>query len=137
MASLQRLGEFNGATIGLLRITGVAPLWTLEDAWNGNKKGNSCIPVGIYTCIPHGWAKDTTVKRKQSWELVDVEGRSAILIHEGNTIGDTAGCVLVGTGINISGGKAALVASKDAMNILRGKFFGVGLQLKVLAAPVG
>lgn len=137
MASLQRLGEFNGATIGLLRIMGIAPLWTLEEPWRANQKGNSCIPVGSYSCIPHGWAKDTTVSKKETWELVDVPDRNAVLIHIGNTVADTEGCILVGLGVNISGDKAAITSSQDAINILRGKFFGVGFRLNVLAAPLG
>ncbi len=49
------------------------------------------FPAGLYLCIPHNGPKFKNV-----WEITDVPGHTAILIHAGNTIKDTSGCVLVG-----------------------------------------
>lgn len=69
---------------------------TLEEPWQGNKQGISCIPVGTYLCMPHGWEKGSTKHFKQVWEVCNVPNRTAILIHAGNTLADTMGCILVG-----------------------------------------
>lgn len=74
-----------------------------------------CIPSGMYNCIPHNgdhW--------KNVWEITDVPGRSAILIHAGN-FGDkdTQGCVVVGTTIGAIGDHEAVLQSLVALNKLR------------------
>lgn len=44
--------DYRWPTFG--RITSVTPeILTIEDPWNGNAKGNSCIPDGDYELIPH------------------------------------------------------------------------------------
>jgi hypothetical protein len=65
--------------------------YTLEPMWKGNEPLDSCIPPGSYHCIPHSGDKFTDV-----WEVANVANRTAILIHPGNTIADTHGCILVG-----------------------------------------
>lgn len=50
----------------------------------GNKTGMSCIPEGTYTCVPY-----TSPKFGRVWHVLNVPGRSAVLIHKGNLAGDT------------------------------------------------
>ena len=69
---------------------------TLEEPWQLNQRKISCIPVGTYLCMPHGWEKGSTKHFKQVWEVTGVKDRTAILIHAGNTLADTMGCILVG-----------------------------------------
>lgn len=84
---------------------------TLEDPWNDNKKNVSCIPAGIYKCVRHNGTK-----YKGVWRLENVPDRSAILIHQGNTINDTEGCILVGQKFSPTGG---ILSSVLALNDLR------------------
>jgi hypothetical protein len=93
---------------------------TLERPWLKNRRGESCIPAGSFTC-----------KRVQSphfgdtFEVMDVPGRSAILFHRGNLAADTHGCVLVGEQFGRADhGELPLIASRlgfaEFMNLHRG-----------------
>jgi len=109
-----------------------APLcFLLEEAWRNNERGNSCIPEGSYTCRRY-----KSAKFGECWRIEGVPGRSAILIHFGNTTADTEGCPLTG---NWAWG-TVIRASKDAFNRLmrvtkgRGSF---SLTVKVLKPSEG
>ena len=65
--------------------------YTEELPWKNNEPGESCIPLGVYSCTAHN-----SPNHPNTWEVNGVEGRSAILIHTGNTMKDTEGCILVG-----------------------------------------
>jgi len=106
---LHRVHQSDKGTFGAL--VGNAPLCvTLEDPWNNNKRGISCIPAGVYKCVPHNGTKF-----KDVWILEDVPGRSAILIHAGNSIADTSGCILVGRSFNAH----TIASSRNALDFLR------------------
>ena len=113
--TLQRLRQSNLGTFGELRNEqGQLLCVTCEDPWNDNQRGESCIPAGLYTCLPH-----SGVKYKDVWEVVNVPNRSAILIHNGNTIRDTQGCILVGSAFGEVEHLPAVVNSKATLNRLR------------------
>lgn len=83
---------------------------TLEDPWQGNAVGRSCIPEGVYLLRPrryHRGGYDTL-------EVCDVPGRSLILLHRGNTARDTEGCVLLGERHGTLAGAPAVLDSGDA-----------------------
>jgi hypothetical protein len=74
---------------------------TLELPWLGNQKDKSCIPPGKYRA-----AVRTSPKYGRHLHILDVPGRSLILMHYGNYAGslnpktgnpDTRGCILPGT----------------------------------------
>lgn len=112
---LDRLYTFGNATIGALTVPGLShPLMTLEDLWRDNLPRVSCIPAGTYSCGPHGW-KGEPVKYKQVWVVKKVPGRSAILIHAGNSDADTSGCILVGMRARYG----RLLHSKVAIDLVR------------------
>jgi hypothetical protein len=90
-ALLKRYETGPQGTFGHMFYQGSLLAFTCEDPDNNNAKGISCIPAGIYKVIKH----DGT-KYKNVWRLLNVPGREAILIHNGNTIEDTEGCILVG-----------------------------------------
>ncbi len=101
-------------TFGLLS-NGVIPLClTLEDPPNNNAVGVSCIPRGTYKCTPHNGQQF-----KDVWILNGVPGRTAILIHSGNTIENTRGCILVGMGMGMFNGQPGIANSQMALNLLR------------------
>jgi hypothetical protein len=64
---------------------------TLERPWADNQQNVSCIPAGRYRC-----RKLRSPKFGSTYEICDVPGRTHVLFHAGNTIEDTAGCILVG-----------------------------------------
>jgi len=70
---------------------------TLELPWDGNENRRSCIPPGPTSASMKYGARVHESKRYGTtlW-LPDVEGRSEILVHAGNYISDTLGCILVG-----------------------------------------
>ena len=71
---------------------GSLELSTLEDSWHDNARNVSCIPEGTYLCpIAYSNRFQRLMPR-----LLDVPGRSGILIHSGNTEANTEGCILVG-----------------------------------------
>lgn len=63
----------------------------LELPDRNNARGISRIPPGVYD-VEERWSK------KYNWHfhVLDVEGRSWILIHHGNYYTQTEGCILVG-----------------------------------------
>lgn len=112
---LHRFQQGAGGTFGLLTIGGKVPLClTCEDPWNDNKTGISCIPEGIYPCKAR-----VSAKYKNHWILENTSPRELILIHNGNTINDTRGCILVGNQLGMVGGKTAVLNSVKTLNKLR------------------
>lgn len=110
--TLRRVTEIGNATIGHLEVPGLdKTLCTLEDLWRDNQTGISCIPAGTYQCVHHDGPHFQNV-----WELLDVPGRSAVLIHWGNTDKDTRGCILVGKGWTFSD---RIIDSRAAIELLR------------------
>lgn len=90
---LKRIALKDTYTIGKLYIDGVYFCDTLEDAVRDVKiKHETAIPKGIY--------KITLVSSPRFKRILprlhDVPGFTGILIHRGNTIDDTSGCILVG-----------------------------------------
>jgi len=70
---------------------------TIELPWNGNQHNTSCIPEGKYTVISH-----ISPTKGRCFHVLDVPGRTNILIHTGNYVSghqiDTLGCILPGEG---------------------------------------
>jgi hypothetical protein len=69
----------------------VLDLVTIEQPDNGNQKNCSCIPEGHYEC-----EKIESPRHGTCYLVKDVPDRSAILIHKGNYVTDTQGCILPG-----------------------------------------
>ena len=87
-----------------------------------------CIPKGTYPIVmamsPHFGVVLPHVQ--------NVPGRSNILLHWGNTISDSEGCILCGTKVNpefIENSRVAVEALIEAINVLGA---GTPLQLVVL-----
>ena len=80
MLTLYRSKSGEHGTFGIL-FNGDVPICnTLEDEWKNNQTNISCIPAGIYKVVKHNTKRFPNV-----WRLENVKGRSAILIHAGNT----------------------------------------------------
>jgi len=77
-------------TFGVLTFNGVPFCVTLEPADNDNRNNISSIPSGMYECERH-----SGTRYKNTWEVMDVIGRTKILIHGGNIDTHTKGCILL------------------------------------------
>jgi len=84
--TLTRLSTSKAGTHGVLSIGGRAMLVTLEPP-------EAIVPPGQYK-LRSRWSP--RFKRKL-FEVSEVPGHTDVLIHPGNTIKDTKGCILVGT----------------------------------------
>lgn len=89
---LIRLSENVHGTHGILLNPALSPIChTLEPCWFDNAIDKSCIPPGDYHLVAHAGPRF-----KSALAVMGVEGRSGILIHPGNSITDTRGCILPG-----------------------------------------
>lgn len=100
--------------------------YTLENPWEDNARNVSCIPDGDYEVVPY-----SSAKYPHSFEIIDVPGRDAILIHHGNTIKDTLGCILVGESLGKLGMENAVLKSRDKLDSMVLKYFN-GFNLKII-----
>lgn len=105
--TLARYAPCAPITRGLLFIGGHWAAHTLEDPVPQRAAGGpTCIPAGTYRLRPRHAGRWPGVLRRRfgadfGWcaiEVADVPGRDAILIHTGNWVCDTRGCILVGSG---------------------------------------
>ena len=93
----------------------IVQLKTLERPWIFNERKVSCIPTGTYLVKRH-----VSPKFGQCLKVQDVKGRSDILIHSGNVVNDTLGCILVGlsAGSADDSDTAMIYNSRKAMAVL-------------------
>lgn len=126
---LFRFAKRKGYTLGLLfdvtdNIGGEKFLcFTLEDEYRTVKiPKETCIPDGLYNIILRNYGghhnrystKFPSIHQGML-QLENVEGFTNILIHIGNTVKDTEGCILVGDGLIQNGvPKATLTSSTQA-----------------------
>jgi hypothetical protein len=117
--SLIRIERSPSGTLGALMLDGMAFCCTLELPWVGNQVGVSCIPTGRYvlkrTASPLV-EKITGGTWKHAFEVTGVPGRSRVLIHPGNTVSDTRGCILIGRTWGKLRGDRAVLNSGDTFN---------------------
>lgn len=96
---VQRLWKKADYTVGRMYVNGIFFGNTLEDAvrdiaedGTGKVYGKTAIPAGRYRVV---YWYSPKFKRRMP-RLLDVPHFDGILIHAGNTAGDTLGCILVG-----------------------------------------
>lgn len=110
--TLVRLRENEWGTQGVL-LDEVKPLCTtLERPWLNNQTNVSCIPAGEYYPV-----RGVFPKHGETFEI-PVSGRVAILIHKGNLVTDSNGCILVGTGYGWINRQLAVIDSGTAFSDL-------------------
>lgn len=126
-ATLYRLDKSPAGTFGVLSLDGRAFCATLEPPDRGNASDLSCIPEGSYRCGPVDSPHFGRV-----YEILDVPGRTHILMHPGNTVADTHGCVLLGRYFGALGGERAVLQSTPVVRELRERGEGQGFDLRVV-----
>ena len=109
-AIITRYGSLPGmGTFGGLKTDGFHCL-TVEREWHGNEPEISCIPLGNYTCSlvnsPHFGLV---------YEVLNVPGRSHILIHPANIESELKGCIALGEQYFWYKGQLAVSNSRDTL----------------------
>jgi len=99
--------------LGTMFVDGM-PLYTLERPWLDNTHNISCIPTGIYKCVYMDSSFDGRLRNVYS--VRNVPDREGILLHSGNFVDETHGCILVGLGRDIESNK--IINSKKGMEKL-------------------
>lgn len=94
--------------------------YTLELPWRDNENQVSCIPEGDYI-IRHREARESQSYNYPHFKVLDVEGRSYILMHAGNLYTHTLGCILPGLRFNDinKDGHPDVVGSRQALKEIR------------------
>jgi len=108
--------------------------YSLELPWKDNQQNISCIPAGNYTVRIR-----MSPKYGRIYWILEVPGRSYILIHSGNWAGDvskgfkthTNGCILLGKYTGYLQGQRAVLCSRPTitkfMNLLQGQSFDLNI----------
>ena len=93
---LIRFSQSDKQTLGHLFVRNskhqvIAVFATLELPWKENNPNISCVPLGTYQ-VTKRWSP----KFNNHFLVSNVLGRSLILIHSGNFVTQTQGCILLG-----------------------------------------
>jgi hypothetical protein len=116
-------------TVGILSVIGgdsngtrysLWECWALELPWDGNRNRKSCIPPEPGENAVFEWSRHNSPVHGDTLWIKGVPGRSEILIHAGNYVSDTAGCILVGdTPTDLNGdGLTDVTRSQDTLDEL-------------------
>jgi hypothetical protein len=108
-------------TLGWIALD-TALIYTLEDAWQGNRVRLSCIPDGTYRCRPRRFNAGDGGKGYPAIEITGVPGRSLILFHRGNTAVDVTGCIVVGSELGTIAADLAVLKSAEAWSLFHGRY---------------
>lgn len=136
-AVLSRDPDDDQGTFGTLRLPDGTEYCTLELPWRDNATGASCIPPGKYKVEMRNSPKFGRI-----YEVTNVPGRTSILIHSGNSAGDTTkgysshveGCILLGLSRGKVGGQKAVQQSRAAIAQFNEKMAGASFNLTVVGA---
>lgn len=136
-AVLTREPDDEQGTYGKLRLPDGTEFFTLELPWRGNATGASCIPPGTYKV-----AIRNSPKFGRIYEVMNVPGRTAILIHSGNVAGDknagynshVEGCILLGLNKGKVSNQKAVQQSRAAVAQFMEKMGGQPFTLSVVGA---
>ena len=110
IAELIRLEEGPEGTFGVLKLDKCMFCATLELRDELNKPNCSSIPgPQQYLC------KRRMTRHGETFEVMDVPGRTGILFHSGNFLGNTDGCILLGQYTGKLRGERAVLNSGKTM----------------------
>lgn len=110
LLNLKRISSSKHGTYGVL-LHGQAPIClTLELPWLDNQKNISCIPIGLYDVLPY-----SSKKYPDAYSVQNVPDRTNILLHGGNNLSHTQGCILLGSTLTSNG----IAQYKPSLSLLR------------------
>lgn len=105
----QLIAQTENSSLSVLTIAGEYICFVLEDGYRLKKvKAETRIPPGVYRIERRqtgGFYAQYKARFRHGFsiQIMDVPGFENILIHIGNTIADTAGCLLAGMGVSFNG----------------------------------
>ena len=97
-------------------VIGSKVLHTIERPWIGNQRSISCIPEENYSV--NYLKKSSSGKYRDVYHVANVEGRTGILIHKGNLVSHTTGCLIIGVRKGTLAGQEAVLSSAVALSML-------------------
>lgn len=113
LIKVERFLHHPDCEIGRVYINGEYFCFSIEDAARTTKiKGETCIPLGTY---PLGTRFSPRFSKAYNHDMIwvqNVPDFEFILIHWGNTISDTEGCLIIGNKIGIVNQKDAVLNSR-------------------------
>lgn len=113
LIKVERFLHHPDCEIGRVYINREFICFSIEDASRTTKiKGETCIPLGVY---PLATRFSPRFSKKYNHDMIwvqNVPGFEFILIHWGNTISDTEGCLIIGDKIGVVNHKDAVLNSK-------------------------
>ena len=106
-------------TIGVMSTAAGNIYATVERPWLNNEVNVSCIPEGTYLCKNH----HDSPHHGQTISVTNVVGRTHILMHVGNYVHESLGCILVNSHFNSDfNGSSSRVALEKLMGELPDEF---------------
>ena len=110
---VERFLHHSDCEIGRVFLKGKFFCFSIEDAHRTTKiKGETCIPCGKYPLALRWSPKFSSKYNHEMIWVKNVPNYEYILIHWGNTICDTEGCLIVGDKIGIINEKESVLNSK-------------------------
>ena len=153
---IARFAYLSDVTLGRLTV-GPLHLVTLEEPWRPDLDGpggqrregalmESCVPDGVFTLYPHNGTKFKQVWCLENRRLgvyrseADIPagqpwGRSSIVMHPGEDVRHTLGCILVGISHVRAGGTYSLTNTATAIDRLRA-VLGISARHTLTIRPV-
>jgi hypothetical protein len=106
---------------------------TLELPWADNENRRSCIPPRPGEEIAYKAKRHESPRYGETLYLPGVPGRSEILIHAGNYISDTLGCILVGAQFTDLDGDSLtdVTTSRQTLRVLLQEIDGEEVELNI------
>lgn len=117
------------AVLGTLALKGET-FHVLERPWLGNAANQSCIPAGSYKAV--FLDRSASGKYRNVYHLRDVPGRSGILIHTGNVVAHSRGCLIIGKRRGTLSGNPAVLNSRTALGELNDLMQGEDFTLNII-----
>lgn len=131
---LERFNYAPDGTFGRLIMPSGKIFYTCEQPWNGNKVGASCIPEGKYQMAMR---KSPVVERSsngdffEGWEILEVPGRTFIMIHPANWPHELRGCISVGLDYEMILNRQAVSKSREAFRQFMGETNGRQFEIDI------
>jgi len=103
----------NSECVRSFLITPTREFQILERPWLNNQRNISCIPPGTYRV--KYLRRSASGRYRNCYHVLNVPGRTGILIHQGNIADHSHGCLLIGKRRGWLNRKRAVLASRSAL----------------------